>query len=404
MVACAFAYTGFWGRGLSPLSTTIFFPRLTRGTSCPTTIEIRRVLRSCAPSQTEGPSALSAHELPQLKSQAQTNPQLQPQPPGHETSFRTLRVVLTVISLTGAAESLFLTLNKIFSSPGSICSTEGCLDVLTGPFSVFLGIPLSLIGTVSYLAFAYLSAWPLTATDECPEDESFEDYNVHDKDDTTPTNDDLRENAYGRRDAATRPLMLALSTAQFVFTAYLVGLLKWVIRSMCPYCLFSAFLSTSIFVLTAFVGRAVPRWRPALTISALSTTVAAIAASISLIISWPAHIAAQPPDGPQAPPTITTRSDTDAMRIATKLAGKQSTMYGAYWCKHCYDQKQRFGKKAFGMLRYIECDKYGANTQYQLCRQKRIPGYPTWEIDGELFPGEIDLPELERLVDEASKP
>ena len=78
-------------------------------------------------------------------------------------------------------------------------------------------------------------------------------------------------------------------------------------------------------------------------------------------------------------------------------------MYGAYWCAHCYDQKQRFGKNAFGKIQYVECDRYGADSQFKLCRQKRIPGYPTWEIDGELYPGEIELQELERLADQAGK-
>lgn len=78
-------------------------------------------------------------------------------------------------------------------------------------------------------------------------------------------------------------------------------------------------------------------------------------------------------------------------------------MYGAYWCSHCYDQKQRFGKKAFSKIEYIECDKYGTSSRYQLCRDKRIAGYPTWEINGELYPGEIVIEELERLVDESSK-
>ena len=73
-------------------------------------------------------------------------------------------------------------------------------------------------------------------------------------------------------------------------------------------------------------------------------------------------------------------------------------MYGAYWCTHCYDQKQRFGRRAFERIKYIECDRYGKNTQYKLCRQKRIPGYPTWEIDGEQYPGEISLEDLEKLV------
>lgn len=88
-----------------------------------------------------------------------------------------------------------------------------------------------------------------------------------------------------------------------------------------------------------------------------------------------------------------------SQRLAKKLKGKNTKMYGAYWCTHCYDQKQKFGKKAFSKIDYVECDRYGVKSEYKLCRQKRIPGYPTWEIEGQLYPGEIEIDELEKIVD-----
>lgn len=294
-----------------------------------------------------------------------------------KSSFsNTIRIILAAISMTGALEALYLTYNKLFSSPGAICATQGCLDVLTGPFSSLFGIPLSLLGTLAYTSFATLCLWPIT--------------------------DDVDE--YVRRDAATRPVLLFLSTAQFAFSLYLLFLLKFIIKSFCPYCVFSAVISFTLFMVTAFIGKAVPSFKQSLPISAASVTFASIAASASLILGWPVHIAARPPGGElQAPPEITRDSGVDEMRLAKKLAKKQTKMYGAFWCTHCYDQKQRFGKKAFAMLKYVECDKFGAGNQAQMCRDKRIPGYPTWEIDGELFPGEIEIGELERLVDEADK-
>lgn len=30
-------------------------------------------------------------------------------------------------------------------------------------------------------------------------------------------------------------------------------------------------------------------------------------------------------------------------------------MYGAFWCSHCYDQKQMFGKEAMAEFPYVEC-------------------------------------------------
>jgi len=47
---------------------------------------------------------------------------------------------------------------------------------------------------------------------------------------------------------------------------------------------------------------------------------------------------------------------------------------------------------------YIECDKEGKNNQYALCKSKKIPGYPTWELYGELFAGEKSVSELAALL------
>lgn len=30
-------------------------------------------------------------------------------------------------------------------------------------------------------------------------------------------------------------------------------------------------------------------------------------------------------------------------------------MYGAFWCTHCHDQKEEFGKEAMADFPYVEC-------------------------------------------------
>ena len=62
-------------------------------------------------------------------------------------------------------------------------------------------------------------------------------------------------------------------------------------------------------------------------------------------------------------------------------------MYSAYWCPHCHDQKQLFGKKAVKELIIVECAKDGKDNQYNLCREKQIEGFPSWEINGEIYSG-----------------
>ena len=102
---------------------------------------------------------------------------------------------------------------------------------------------------------------------------------------------------------------------------------------------------------------------------------------------------------PQAPPTITTKSSPQALALAKDLESLHAKMYGAFWCSHCYDQKQSLGQPAFrNSVQYVECSKDGVDSQAALCKERNVPGYPTWEIDGQLFPGEQELEELQEIV------
>jgi hypothetical protein len=103
-------------------------------------------------------------------------------------------------------------------------------------------------------------------------------------------------------------------------------------------------------------------------------------------------------------PPITASSSAEAMQIGQDLQSLDAKMFGAYWCSHCYDQKQRLGKEVFtNYVPYIECSKEGLNNQRELCEEKKIPGYPTWEIGGKLYPGEMYLDELTKIIQDARK-
>jgi glutaredoxin len=69
-------------------------------------------------------------------------------------------------------------------------------------------------------------------------------------------------------------------------------------------------------------------------------------------------------------------------------------MYSAYWCPHCHEQKELFGKQATAKLTIIECAPDGRNSQTALCESKKIQGYPSWEINGKLDSGVKSLQEL----------
>ncbi|PZV14907.1 MAG: hypothetical protein DCF21_12335 [Leptolyngbya sp.] len=44
----------------------------------------------------------------------------------------------------------------------------------------------------------------------------------------------------------------------------------------------------------------------------------------------------------------------------------------------------------------MECDARGQNPQTEVCLAKSLQGFPTWEINGELYPG---VQPLQRLAD-----
>ncbi len=93
----------------------------------------------------------------------------------------------------------------------------------------------------------------------------------------------------------------------------------------------------------------------------------------------------------EAAPDVTTTSSANEIALAKHLRKIGAKLYTAYWCPHCHSQKQRFGKEAVKQLEVVECDRRGVNPQTQLCRDKRVRAYPTWEINGKLYPGNHSL-------------
>lgn len=77
--------------------------------------------------------------------------------------------------------------------------------------------------------------------------------------------------------------------------------------------------------------------------------------------------------------------------FAKCLGDKGAVFYGAFWCPHCQNQKAIFGKSA-KFLPYVECSTADGRSQLQLCHDKNIRAYPTWEFaDGSRLSGEISI-------------
>lgn len=80
--------------------------------------------------------------------------------------------------------------------------------------------------------------------------------------------------------------------------------------------------------------------------------------------------------------------------FATCLGDKGAIFYGAFWCPHCQEQKQEFGKSV-GKLPYIECSTPDGQRQTQVCIDKGITSYPTWFFSTE---GTTTMDRVERVM------
>lgn len=80
--------------------------------------------------------------------------------------------------------------------------------------------------------------------------------------------------------------------------------------------------------------------------------------------------------------------------FAQCLSEKGTKMYGAYWCPHCQEQKEMFGK-SWKYIDYIECSLPNKAGQTQFCQEAGIKAYPTWKFpDGQRVEGKLSFEKL----------
>ena len=336
-----------------------------------------------------------------------------------------LRKIMTGVASLGALETAYLTATKL-GGDSVLCTVSGsCQDVLNGPYAVIPftdNVPLSALGCAAYTLTALVAVAPLLVND----------------------NDDDNN----------RIALLILTTGLGTFSTLLMFLLTTVLHESCLYCLASASLSWTLCA-SAWFGGILPDENdehriPALQSSVstfLATAVLSVASFSAVSTSNAASADEQLLLPPQSPPVITTTSSPQALAISKDLALLNAKMYGvsyiyiscrknpfganvlsiythtfifltppnyryvlrtittpfsfflqAYWCGHCFDQKQFLGKEAYTSYQYIECSKDGVDSQNKLCKERNVPGYPTWEINGKLYPGEQELDELQDII------
>ena len=186
-----------------------------------------------------------------------------------------------------------------------------------------------------------------------------------------------------------------------VFSGYLMYLLAFVIKAVCPFCIASAIFTLAIFGLTLFghdwedLGQVIFSGMAAALGALLVSLVLYNTAIGSEINSLSPTTAPEPGIGWE----IKSTSGAAEIELAKHLTQKGAKMYSAYWCPHCFEQKQLFGKEAWEQVTNIECAADAKkNPQPEVCAKAGIQGFPTWSVDGKLEPGIKKLAKLAELT------
>lgn len=300
--------------------------------------------------------------------------------------YRWSRHAIGAVATIGLVETAFLTAVEFAGSAADVCPTSGCKEVLESPYATVFGLPLTLFGFIAYTSMAILALAPLAIAPE--------------------KNQQLRS----KLENNTWLPMFALGTAMLVFSINLMYLMLFKIDALCPYCIASALLSVTLFVLT-IIGRDwenVGQFFLTCTLVVMASTIAALGvyANVDDSVASPLRIAtgettqrspkSETKGGETGPPIINI-SGASEIALAQHLNDIGTKEYGAYWCPHCHEQKELFGKEAFSLINYVECDAKGNNARPQMCKAAGISGFPTWEIKGKLYVGVQPLEKLAEI-------
>ncbi|MEW5308528.1 MAG: hypothetical protein WDW38_000480 [Sanguina aurantia] len=288
------------------------------------------------------------------------------------TTAPSTSIILTALASVGALETAYLTTVKLFNT-SLVCPTNGCSSVLTSSYSELWGIPLSLFGMLTYGAVAAV-AW----TASCRS----------------------KENPDTTLDTALTLGTTALASC----SAVLIYLLNTEFKgSVCLWCYLSASLSAGLFItsVTSMSGRQLQA-AAAPTATVLASSVAALYFGFG---SFGQSTAEEEFVLPYKSPTVTEVSSPTAVTLASRLSAAGAKMYGAFWCTHCFEQKQAFGVQAMQDFPYVECYPEGWQRGAKVaaaCESANVKAFPTWVIGGRNIEGELLLPELEAELNKAS--
>lgn len=309
-------------------------------------------------------------------------------------NHRWSRHIIAAIASIGIINTSYLTYTKLIGADVACNAAEtaetvsACKGVLDSDYAFIFGLPLSLYGLLAYFAMAIFAVLPLFI------------------------NQETKRKQRTQIEKWTWLFLLIGATAMTVFSAYLMYLLFTILipelklTEPCYYCLTSATSSTSLLIFTV-LGK---DWEDLgeMIFTALIVAVITLVGTLGVYANIDSvqanteftgeRIVIPRPNTRPVPPLgweITTTSGSAEIEFAQHLSLMGAKLYTAFWCPHCYEQKQLFGKEAFSKINHIECGEGGENAQLNVCRESGIEGYPSWEFNGEFYSG---VQPLERLA------
>ena len=293
-----------------------------------------------------------------------------------DKDLRWPKIIIAILSTIGIVDTGSITLKNwgLFNSLSCPGINKGCETVLNSPWGTLfqneaITIPLSLAGLITYLSILFISLV-------------------------------LTLNIFPHKLKAKRILWWLIYMVSFgasIFSLLLINIMFFKIEAFCVFCILSAILSFSIFILTIigarFESRETMFYR-----GAFITIIVLLSGLIWSNQVDPAKANINIDSSNNTSPIIKNKSSIENIKFAKFLTNKGIVMYSAYWCPHCHDQKELFGKEAVKELNIIECARDGKNNQFELCQEKEIEGFPSWEINNQIYSGTRELDQLGELT------
>nr|AUG32065.1 hypothetical protein PLO_050 [Paulinella longichromatophora] len=237
------------------------------------------------------------------------------------------------------------------------CNTsgQGCERVLQSSWGFIFGQPLSVFGLIAYSMILVSVIMSIIIPDK----------------------QNIEFHRWSRR------ITFLVSSFMATFSLLLMSLLIFKIKAFCFFCFLSATLSITLLLLNAI---RIPRKEyDQLIVESIvmSLLVGTFGLVWALAVDFSSLDYSKQPVG--IPPEIINSSDSSKIALAEFLNDSNDVLYSIYWCPHCHDQKELFGKQAIDKLTIIECAREGKDSEYSTCKQKGITGFPSWDIKNKSY-------------------